>query len=296
MIFGQEPLLPAERRPRRRGSRAGRNYMIHNVRRRARDGRGKRSMPDHASAPRGRRDDICDTGPSHCRGVDAQQGPPHWPGSHEGFPRYEGDMTAVDVADSCDVDPGYVHRSHVDTAEISGADSVRGNVWFSGSQSASGGAVSFILSISTGLPGAVRPAARPAAHRPCPAKIRPAGFEHAGRLLGSPWRSNTLLARHRAVHGLSTRGPPAGHDEGGTANPALQRAKVRSKPVVLPKRSNNWPLASLRQRLVKTSGRPIKHARYYWLMLAGSQPTRRLFGSMVRRIAALPVPAGNRRE
>jgi hypothetical protein len=30
----------------------------------------------------------------------------------------------------------------------------------------------------------------------------------------------------------------------------------------------------------------------YWLMLAESRLTRRLFGSMVRRIAALPVPAG----
>jgi hypothetical protein len=35
----------------------------------------------------------------------------------------------------------------------------------------------------------------------------------------------------------------------------------------------------------------IKHARYYRLLLAESHLTRRLFGSMVRRIAALPVPA-----
>ncbi len=46
------------------------------------------------------------------------------------------------------------------------------------------------------------------------------------------------------------------------------------------------------QRLVKTGGRLIRHARYYWLLLAESHLTRRLFGSMVRRIAALPVPAG----
>jgi hypothetical protein len=42
--------------------------------------------------------------------------------------------------------------------------------------------------------------------------------------------------------------------------------------------------------LVKTGGRLIKHARCYWLMLAESHPTRRLFGAMVGRIAALPVP------
>jgi hypothetical protein len=38
--------------------------------------------------------------------------------------------------------------------------------------------------------------------------------------------------------------------------------------------------------------RLIKHARYYWLLLAEGHLTRRLFGSMVRRIAALPSPGG----
>jgi hypothetical protein len=36
----------------------------------------------------------------------------------------------------------------------------------------------------------------------------------------------------------------------------------------------------------------VKHARYYWLLLAKSHLTRRLFGSMVRRIAALAAPTG----
>jgi hypothetical protein len=40
---------------------------------------------------------------------------------------------------------------------------------------------------------------------------------------------------------------------------------------------------------VKTAGRLVKHARYYWLLLAESHLTGRLFGSMVRRIAALPL-------
>ena len=62
--------------------------------------------------------------------------------------------------------------------------------------------------------------------------------------------------------------------------------------LVLPNRIENWSLTSLQQRLVKTGGRLVKHARYYWLLLAESHLTRRLFGSMVRRIAALPVPAG----
>lgn len=67
---------------------------------------------------------------------------------------------------------------------------------------------------------------------------------------------------------------------------------MRSKKVVLPKWIEKWSLTSLRQRLVKTGGRLVKHGRYYWLMLAESHLTRRLFGSMVRRIEALAAPAG----
>ena len=62
--------------------------------------------------------------------------------------------------------------------------------------------------------------------------------------------------------------------------------------LVLPKRIENWPLTSLNQRLVKTGGKLIKHARYYWLLLAESHLTRWLFGSMLRRVAVLPSPAG----
>jgi hypothetical protein len=42
---------------------------------------------------------------------------------------------------------------------------------------------------------------------------------------------------------------------------------------------------------VKTGGRLIKHARYYWLLLAESHLTRRLFGGMLRRIAMVASPA-----
>jgi hypothetical protein len=58
------------------------------------------------------------------------------------------------------------------------------------------------------------------------------------------------------------------------------------------KRIDHWSLTSLQQRLVKTGGRLVKHARCYWLLLAEGHPRRRLFGSMVRRIEALPAPAG----
>jgi len=39
-------------------------------------------------------------------------------------------------------------------------------------------------------------------------------------------------------------------------------------------------------------GRLVKHARYYWLLLAEGHLTRRLFGAIVQRLEALPWPAG----
>jgi hypothetical protein len=60
--------------------------------------------------------------------------------------------------------------------------------------------------------------------------------------------------------------------------------------LVLPTRIDTWSL-SIQQRFVKTGGRLVNHARYYWLLLAESHLTRRLFGAMLR-IWALPVPTG----
>ena len=59
-----------------------------------------------------------------------------------------------------------------------------------------------------------------------------------------------------------------------------------------PARIKHWSLTSLQQRLVKTGGRLVKHARYYWLLLEEVHLSRRLFGHMLRRIWALPVPEG----
>jgi hypothetical protein len=60
----------------------------------------------------------------------------------------------------------------------------------------------------------------------------------------------------------------------------------------LPRGIENWSLTSLQQRLVKTGGRLVKHARYYWLFLAEGHLNRRRFGAMLGRIALLPVPTG----
>ena len=62
--------------------------------------------------------------------------------------------------------------------------------------------------------------------------------------------------------------------------------------LVLPQRIGNWSLTSLQRRLVKTGGRLVKHARYYWLLLAESHLTRRLFASMLGRIDGLSLPSG----
>ena len=62
--------------------------------------------------------------------------------------------------------------------------------------------------------------------------------------------------------------------------------------LVLPKGIGTWSLTSLQQRLVKTGGRLVKHARYYWLLLSESHLTRRLFGSVLRRMEGLPMPVG----
>ena len=53
-----------------------------------------------------------------------------------------------------------------------------------------------------------------------------------------------------------------------------------------------WSLMSLQHRLVKTGGQLVKHARDYWLLLAEGHLHRRLFSDMLRRLWALPLPAG----
>jgi hypothetical protein len=62
--------------------------------------------------------------------------------------------------------------------------------------------------------------------------------------------------------------------------------------LVLPRRIESWSLTSLQQRLVKTGGRLVRHARYYRLLLAEGHLTRHLFGATLQRIWALPVPPG----
>ena len=49
----------------------------------------------------------------------------------------------------------------------------------------------------------------------------------------------------------------------------------------------SWSLTSLQQRLFKTGGRLIRHARYFILQLAESYLTVNLFRQMLQRIEQL---------
>ena len=64
--------------------------------------------------------------------------------------------------------------------------------------------------------------------------------------------------------------------------------------LALPQRIQDWSLTSLQQRLVKTGGWLVKHARYYWP--AGREPpdAAALRGD-VRRMAALRANMAQRR-
>jgi hypothetical protein len=59
------------------------------------------------------------------------------------------------------------------------------------------------------------------------------------------------------------------------------------RQLTLPVAIQSWSLTSLQQRLFKTGGRLIRHARYFILQLAESQLTERLFAQIIRRIERL---------
>jgi hypothetical protein len=66
----------------------------------------------------------------------------------------------------------------------------------------------------------------------------------------------------------------------------------RARPgPALPSRIENWLLASLQQRLLKTGGRLVKHARYRRLLAEGHM-NRRRFAAMLGRIALPAMPWG----
>ena len=96
------------------------------------------------------------------------------------------------------------------------------------------------------------------------------------------------------------------HNKRGTAErwikegkPAVKMTRLschqfRSNEVRLWLGAISYNLGNLWRRLVKTAGRLVKHARYHWRLLAESHLTRRLFGSMLRRMEGCRCPPGRR--
>ena len=82
----------------------------------------------------------------------------------------------------------------------------------------------------------------------------------------------------------------------GTAEQWIKEGKVAThwtrlgnllRRLALPLAIRNWSLTSLQQRLFKTGGRLIRHARCFILQLAESHLTRRLFGQILGGIERL---------
>ncbi len=64
--------------------------------------------------------------------------------------------------------------------------------------------------------------------------------------------------------------------------------------LLLPQRIEKWSLTSLQQGLVKTGGRLVKHARYYWLLLAEgtwSFSAKSVRSKVQPRLAKFPMSA-----
>jgi hypothetical protein len=66
--------------------------------------------------------------------------------------------------------------------------------------------------------------------------------------------------------------------------------------LVLPIAIQSWSVTSLQQRLFRTGGRLIRHARYFIPQLAESQLTPRLFAQIIRRIERTAHEGGDTRN
>jgi len=75
--------------------------------------------------------------------------------------------------------------------------------------------------------------------------------------------------------------------------PGAEPARLQPREGVAAVRAAAADCEVVLDQLAATTGedgrRLVKHARYYWLLLAERHLTGRLFGSMVRRITALPL-------
>ena len=104
---------------------------------------------------------------------------------------------------------------------------------------------------------------------------------------GSPaWASSstTLTGAKRAIVRL--------YNQRGTAEQWIKQGKTATHWTRLSchRLIQDWSLTSLQQRLLKTGGRLIRHARYFTLQLAESYLTGALFRQILSRIERLGRP------
>jgi len=64
------------------------------------------------------------------------------------------------------------------------------------------------------------------------------------------------------------------------------------RTLVLPKKIKHWSLKTIQLKLIKTGGRLIKHARYYWLLLAEVSITAKIFFGLMNNIRKLCPSSG----
>ena len=103
-------------------------------------------------------------------------------------------------------------------------------------------------------------------------------------LQGHSWFETEVFAEDRNYHGFLRLNTELAQHE--ATRPLSQRVNLLRR-LALPPAIQSWSLTSLQQRLFKTGGRLIRHARYFILQLAESHLTRRLFGQILRRIERL---------
>ena len=64
------------------------------------------------------------------------------------------------------------------------------------------------------------------------------------------------------------------------------------RALVLPERIRDWSLRTIQLKLIKIGGRLIRHARYYYLLLAETTINERIWESIMRKISSLCPATG----
>jgi hypothetical protein len=117
-------------------------------------------------------------------------------------------------------------------------------------------------------------------------------FPRVGFIVTTLETESRAVVRFYNKRGTAEQWIKAGKEAVKLTRLSCHRFRANEVRLALPQRIDTWSLTSLQQRLIGTCGRLVKHARYYWLLLAEGHLTRTLFGAILQRLTALSVPAG----